>query len=274
MIDVVIEFADGTYRLPAAEVTLETERETVESAWVNPGVRVPVVVSQTATIKTNLPMPRQAEPETETFKAKRFPRFGYSTGCSIVWVDAPRRDLERQFGPPMEGYVEEPSTRSKVDGNLQRLVDQAVDAQRSAAAVADLGLVMTPDVKAAMRSLRDAPAYNLFTVDPRPCARTEETDVTIGSDPVDAPSHYTRGSIEVKDFIADQGFGFFLGSAVKYISRAGYKGDAVEDLRKAQKMIDFEIELIEKQVAASRTRRDDPEGEDEDDEWRPFCDCC
>tara|TARA_R100000152_G_scaffold12691_1_gene5482 strand:- start:92 stop:388 length:297 start_codon:yes stop_codon:yes gene_type:complete len=48
--------------------------------------------------------------------------------------------------------------------------------------------------------------------------------------------YYRRGSIEVWDFIRDQDLNFHLGNAVKYISRAGYKGGPLkrcEDLRKA-----------------------------------------
>ena len=54
-------------------------------------------------------------------------------------------------------------------------------------------------------------------------------------DNVNNPSHYTTGKIEVIDFIDDQKFGYHLGNAVKYISRAGKKDPSKteEDLRKA-----------------------------------------
>lgn len=58
------------------------------------------------------------------------------------------------------------------------------------------------------------------------------------------PSHYTRGKYEPKDVIRDWGLNFNLGSAVKYICRAGYKDDIVQDLQKARQFIDFEIEAI------------------------------
>lgn len=45
-------------------------------------------------------------------------------------------------------------------------------------------------------------------------------------DPVNHPSHYTDGKIEVIDFIEDKKLGFNLGNTVKYISRAGKKGSA------------------------------------------------
>lgn len=54
-------------------------------------------------------------------------------------------------------------------------------------------------------------------------------------DPVNHPSHYTDGRIEVIDYIEDKKLGFHLGNAVKYISRAGKKDPSkeIEDLEKA-----------------------------------------
>jgi mRNA interferase MazF len=67
------------------------------------------------------------------------------------------------------------------------------------------------------------------------------------NDPVDHPSHYTDGRIEVIDYIEDKKLGYHLGNAVKYISRAGKKDPAktVEDLKKARWYIDREIERLE-----------------------------
>jgi len=55
------------------------------------------------------------------------------------------------------------------------------------------------------------------------------------NDPVNHPSHYTSGKIEVIDFIEDQKLGYHLGNSVKYIARAGKKdpNTEVEDLEKA-----------------------------------------
>ena len=64
------------------------------------------------------------------------------------------------------------------------------------------------------------------------------------------PSHYTEGrKYEPKDVIRDWGLNFNLGSAVKYISRAGRKDDIVQDLKKAQEFIQFEIDAIEEERA-------------------------
>lgn len=64
------------------------------------------------------------------------------------------------------------------------------------------------------------------------------------NDPVWHPAHYTRGKIEVIDFIEDQQLDFCLGNAVKYICRAGYKDPHTfnEDLRKAIWYLNHELE--------------------------------
>lgn len=62
---------------------------------------------------------------------------------------------------------------------------------------------------------------------------------------VDHPPHYNRGKIEVIEFIEDQGLGFSLGNAVKYICRAGHKDPTkhIQDLEKARWYILREIEV-------------------------------
>jgi len=57
------------------------------------------------------------------------------------------------------------------------------------------------------------------------------------------PAHYQRGKIQVWDFIADQKLDFFAGNIVKYVCRAGHKGDKLEDLKKVKAYIDKYIEL-------------------------------
>ena len=48
-----------------------------------------------------------------------------------------------------------------------------------------------------------------------------------------SPHYYTRGSIQVWDFIRDQQLNYHLGCAIKYICRAGHKDSKVNDLEKA-----------------------------------------
>jgi hypothetical protein len=56
------------------------------------------------------------------------------------------------------------------------------------------------------------------------------------------PSYYKRGSIDVWDFIRDQGLNFHLGNAIKYIARAGYKDDKISDLKKAIHYLQNELQ--------------------------------
>lgn len=57
-----------------------------------------------------------------------------------------------------------------------------------------------------------------------------------------SPSYYTRGSIEVWDFVRDQSLSYHLGCAVKYICRAGFKGDNyAADLSKAIHYLENEL---------------------------------
>lgn len=66
-------------------------------------------------------------------------------------------------------------------------------------------------------------------------------------DAVSNPSHYVEGrKYEPRKVISDWGLNFNLGNAIKYISRAGRKGSASEDLRKAIQYIEFELEDLDK----------------------------
>lgn len=64
------------------------------------------------------------------------------------------------------------------------------------------------------------------------------------NDPVKNPAHYTYSKYQPKDVIRAWGLNFNLGSAVKYVARAGRKDDIIQDLRKAQEFIEFEIQAI------------------------------
>lgn len=73
-------------------------------------------------------------------------------------------------------------------------------------------------------------------------------------DPVNHPSHYTSGKIEVIDFILDQKLGFELGNSVKYIARAGKKDPSkeLEDLRKAEWYLKHRIGELESQEVSTQ----------------------
>lgn len=66
-------------------------------------------------------------------------------------------------------------------------------------------------------------------------------------DNVNHPSHYTRGKIEVWDFIIDQDLNYLIGNVVKYVCRAGEKDPAkhIEDLEKAKAYLNREIKRVQ-----------------------------
>lgn len=63
---------------------------------------------------------------------------------------------------------------------------------------------------------------------------------------VDHPVHYAGGGIEVIDALEAWKLDFHLGNVVKYIARAGKKGERLEDLKKALWYLKRRIELEEK----------------------------
>ena len=68
------------------------------------------------------------------------------------------------------------------------------------------------------------------------------------------PQYYKRGSIEVWDFIRDQSLNYHLGNVIKYICRAGYKDDPVEDLKKAIHYLTNELEHVKRTNLSRQTR--------------------
>ena len=67
-------------------------------------------------------------------------------------------------------------------------------------------------------------------------------------DVVKKPEHYNWSKIQPKDVIRAWGLNFNLGSAVKYIARAGHKDDIVQDLSKAIQFIHFELDYYKEYV--------------------------
>ena len=61
-------------------------------------------------------------------------------------------------------------------------------------------------------------------------------------DMVNSPAHYKVGGIETIDFIEAKGLSYNLGNVVKYVTRAGHKGDRKQDLEKARWYLTREIE--------------------------------
>jgi len=73
--------------------------------------------------------------------------------------------------------------------------------------------------------------YGQLHVLPEP---VQEAVQVFPDDPVNHPSHYMVGGIEVIDFIRAKNFSYLLGNVIKYVSRSQHKGHYLEDLKKAQ----------------------------------------
>lgn len=77
--------------------------------------------------------------------------------------------------------------------------------------------------------------------------------MTVPSDIINHPEHYTEGGIETIDFIEAKNLGFNLGNVVKYVARCGHKkskelsadAKALQDLKKAKWYLEREISLRE-----------------------------
>jgi hypothetical protein len=94
---------------------------------------------------------------------------------------------------------------------------------------------------AAKRKEVDATLVNMIA---NTLGEPEVKVVELKEDVINHPSHYTRGKIEVIDFIEDQQLPYHLGNVIKYIARAGYKGDKLEDLKKARWYLDRYINEV------------------------------
>jgi len=62
------------------------------------------------------------------------------------------------------------------------------------------------------------------------------------------PPHYQSHPSGVECIVVTGHMNFCLGNAMKYIWRAGQKGDQTEDLKKARWYLDREIQRLEKNL--------------------------
>ncbi len=67
---------------------------------------------------------------------------------------------------------------------------------------------------------------------------------------INHPAHYTFSDIEPITVIEAWQLGFHLGNVVKYIARAGRKGNRLDDLKKARWYLDREIGRLERETRA------------------------
>lgn len=72
-----------------------------------------------------------------------------------------------------------------------------------------------------------------------------------------SPSYYQNLSPEPITVILDWSLSFCTGCAVKYIARAGKKGSATDDLRKAIRYLEYEIARLDREAQAPLGGKDD-----------------
>lgn len=75
------------------------------------------------------------------------------------------------------------------------------------------------------------------------CGNNIKSSINMRHDMVNHPDHYCCGGIETIDYIRaklspEEYRGYLKGSVIKYLSRAGHKGDEKEDLEKARWYLD------------------------------------
>jgi len=93
---------------------------------------------------------------------------------------------------------------------------------------------------------------------------------TTGTDLVNHPPHYTQHPSGVECIVIVEHFVYNIGAAIKYLWRAGLKGDALEDLHKARWYINREIgrrENTDRQTG----RHSSGNGDEPDDGSDPGC---
>ncbi|WAV98676.1 DUF3310 domain-containing protein [Oxalobacter aliiformigenes] len=80
-----------------------------------------------------------------------------------------------------------------------------------------------------------------------PATSPEKSQEQVVHDPVKTPNHYTVGGLEVKDILKakltpEEYRGYCKGNIIKYLMRAEYKGNPVQDYAKANQYSQWLIE--------------------------------
>jgi len=72
------------------------------------------------------------------------------------------------------------------------------------------------------------------------------TDSMESKEAVNHPSHYNSNPSGIECIDVVEHMTFNIGNAMKYLWRAGHKGNLIEDLKKARWYVDREIQRLEK----------------------------
>lgn len=79
-------------------------------------------------------------------------------------------------------------------------------------------------------------------------AQAEAAQHPLFEDAVNHPTHYLQHESGVECIAITEQFNFCVGNAIKYLWRAGLKGERLEDLRKAQWYVAREIDRLERKA--------------------------
>ena len=69
------------------------------------------------------------------------------------------------------------------------------------------------------------------------------------SDDVKAPSHYAQSPSGIEVIELTRHETFLRGNVIKYVMRAPYKGNELQDLLKAQQYLEWEIQRVEAEAS-------------------------
>lgn len=76
------------------------------------------------------------------------------------------------------------------------------------------------------------------------------------TDLINHPPHYTSHPSGVECITIAEHMGFNLGNALKYLWRAGLKGDAIENLEKSRWYLDREIAKLKKDREIAKRKKE------------------
>lgn len=69
---------------------------------------------------------------------------------------------------------------------------------------------------------------------------------------VNHPKHYNKGKIEVIEAIEDWDLNFSEGNVIKYVARHRFKGEPLEDLKKARWYLERLISSLESELSGTK----------------------
>jgi len=148
---------------------------------------------------------------------------------TIKWLDKKKK---KEAAPPKKAQFKSP--RSKLIQSVFQTVKDIQPAKQRFASSKDFSpQKLLAELEAAEKKLDLASKPTKLIVQPQYKAAALKLLDMKEADLVNSPPHYTDGGVDTLKFIEAKDLNYRLGNVVKYISRAGKKGSAKEDLSKA-----------------------------------------